>query len=178
MDVLLGGFVSRSDLGRGGEGSERESEENVLLMLWAVFAEVDRQNCGASASGSGSDPAALLPCLITWRAKQSAWECVKILYLSQPPGALTSCKASPVCAPEPVSGLLLPWVPFFLETLCGRGFGQEFEVSASVVLGPLFSSSGLHWQTLLIYIFFNGSKNLASFTLNSGLAIKWYFYQR
>lgn len=44
---LQGGFVSGSDLERGGEGSERESEENVLLMLWAVSAEVDMQNCGA-----------------------------------------------------------------------------------------------------------------------------------
>lgn len=50
-------------------------------MLRAVLAEVDMQNQGAAASGSGSYPAALLPCLITWRAKQSAWECVKAQYL-------------------------------------------------------------------------------------------------
>lgn len=64
---LLGGFVSGSDLERGGEGNEREreSEENTLLMLQAVLVEVDMQNRGATAWGSGSHPAAPLPCLIT-----------------------------------------------------------------------------------------------------------------
>lgn len=94
-------------------------------------------------------PRALLPCLITWRAKQSAWECVNTQYLLQPPGVLTSCKASPVC--PPASGWLPPWVPFFLEALCGRGFGQEFEVPASAV--SLLSPSGLHWQIHLIFFF-------------------------
>lgn len=52
-------------LGRGGEGNARERKDHVLLMLRAVLAEVDMQNHGAEASGSGSYPAALLPCLIT-----------------------------------------------------------------------------------------------------------------
>ena len=68
----------------------------------------------------------------------------------QPPGALTSCKASPVC--PPASSWLPPWVPFFLEALCGRGFGQEFEVPASAV--SLLFLSGLRWQTCLIFYFF------------------------
>jgi hypothetical protein len=88
-------------------------------MLQAVLVEADMQNHGAKALGSGSNPAALLPCLITWSAKQSGWECVKPQYLSQQPGALTSCKASPVC--WPASGWLTPWVPFFQEALCARG---------------------------------------------------------
>lgn len=56
---------------------------------------------------------------------------MKTQYLLQPPGALTSCKASPVY--RPASGWLAPWVPFFQEALCGRGFGQEFEVPANAV---------------------------------------------
>lgn len=68
----------------------------------------------------------------------------------QPPGALTSCKASPVC--PPASGWLPPWVPFFLEALCRRGFGPESEVPARAVSLP--SLSGLHWQTCWIFFFF------------------------
>lgn len=111
-------------------------------------------------------PRALLPCLITWRAKQSARECVKTQYLSQPPGALTSCKASPV---RPLaSGWLPPWVPFFLEALCGRGFGQEFEVPASAV-SPC-SPSRLLWQIHLLYFFQQINKSGSSI-LHPGLAV-------
>lgn len=64
-------------------------------MLRAVLAEVDMQNHGAAASGSGSYPAALLPCLITWRAKQSGWECVKT------PVSLTAAWRSDILQGQP-----------------------------------------------------------------------------
>lgn len=58
--LFLGQILEEVEKGNAGEW-----KETVLLMLRAVLAEVDMQNHGAKASGSGSYPAAQLPCLIT-----------------------------------------------------------------------------------------------------------------
>lgn len=89
--------------------------------------------------------------LFNYLKSKTAGECVKTQDISQPPSTLTSCKTSLVC--PPASGWLQPWVPFFLDTLCRRGFGQEFEIPASAVS---LLSPALHWQMLLIFLFFNG----------------------
>lgn len=113
QQLFPGGFVLELGVGsrRGGERSRR------LLMLRAVRAEVDMQNCGAAAQGSDSYTSAPFPCLITWRAKHPGWECVKPQYLEQQFAALTSCEASPVCPQTsglvPDSGLSLPGLGSF-----------------------------------------------------------------
>lgn len=124
-----------------------EREENVLLMLrgsscrswyaepWSLSFRI-----GLIPSSSAS--------LFNYLKSKTARECVKTQYVSQPPSPLTSCKTSLVCSPA--SGWLPPWVPFFLDTLCRRGFGQEFEIPASAVS---LLSPALHWQMLLIFFF-------------------------
>lgn len=119
-DVFVGSrIISGSDFGRGGERKcwrvKAGPSIDVPGSAWGSwYAEPGSQGFRVS-----SHPAAQLPCLITWRAKQSAWPCGKPQYLLQPPGSLTSWKASPVC-------------PSFslVQALCVRGFGCESEIPA------------------------------------------------
>lgn len=118
----MGSFCRQQELflGQIMEGVERgnagEWKGGFLPMLQAVLGEVDLWSQGCMVS---SYPAAPLPCLITWRAKQSAWQCGKAQHLLQPPGPLTSCKACPVC---PNLSLV--------QAVCVRGFGCESEIPA------------------------------------------------
>lgn len=152
VDVFVGSICFWVSFRKRWRRKWERVRENVLLMLRAVPAEVDMQNYGSAASGSGSYPAALLPCLITWRAKQSAWECVKTQYLSQPPvlwhparPALSVCQRQAVSRP----GFLSLWRHCVEEGLV-----------RNVRFLPVLSPFGVYWQICLIF-FFNGFKNLA-----------------
>ena len=96
----------------------------------------------------------------------------------RPPGAPTSCAASPVR--PPAAGWPPPGFLCLLEALCGRGFGQESEVPATAASLPSLSPSGPSWQTcLILFFFFLMSFKDLSFSFYT-LALPWntHLYQQ
>lgn len=155
------GCVSGSALGRGAEGNREERA--AVLMLRAVLAEVGLQTRGAGeprGQARPQHPASSFNYLKSQTARRRVCERP---VSPRPPGAPTSCAASPVC--PPASGWLPPRFLCFLEALCGRGFGQELEVPASAVSLLSLSLSGPSWQRAWFFFFFNEFKDLFHFTL-------------
>lgn len=138
-----------------------------MLMLRAVLAEVGLQTRGAReprGQARPQHPASSFNYLKSQTARRRVCERP---VSPRPPGAPTSCAASPVC--PPASGWLPPRFLCFLESLCGRGFGQELEVPASAV-SLLSLSFWTKLTTCLIFFFLMSLKIF--FILHAGLAMK------
>lgn len=122
-----------------------------MLMLRAVLAEVGLQTRGAReprGQARPQHPASSFNYLKSQTARRRVCERP---VSPRPPGAPTSCAASPVC--PPASGWLSRPGSFAFWSHCvGRGFGQELEVPASAV--SLLSLFLDQLTTCLIFFFF------------------------
>lgn len=169
---LWRGCVSGSALGRGAEGNGQGGGESCC-----VDAPGGSRGSRSADRGAGEPRGQARPqhpaSSFNYLKSQTARRRVCERPVSpRPPGAPTSCAASPVC--PPASGWLPPRFLCFLEALCGRGFGQELEVPARAVSLLSFSLSGPSWQTCWSFLFFNEFKDL-SFSFYT-LASPWNTY--
>lgn len=148
-----------------------ESEENVLLMLQAVLAEVDMQNRGASASGLGSYPAALLRCLITWRVKQpeSVW---KISISCSLPALWHPAKPA-LSARQHQAGSCPGFLSFWTHCV-EEGLVRNLRFLPVLCPCCLLDSTDRY----SCFFFFLMDLKFWLFHLHSGLAMKQYLYQQ
>lgn len=140
------GCVSGSALGRGAEGNREERAAVLMLRAVPTWKSVCRPRAPRSlGSGHPQHPASSFNYLKSQTARRRVCERP---VSPRPPGAPTSCAASPVC--PPASGWLPPRFLCFLESLWKRvwsGIGG----SCQCCVPPLSLSFWTKLTTCLIF---------------------------